>query len=29
MTVDGEKWLANAVGMGNPHCVVYKKANGR
>ena len=28
MTVDGEKWLANAVGMGNPHCVVYKKANG-
>jgi len=28
MTVDGEGWLANAVGMGNPHCVVYKKANG-
>jgi len=28
MIVDGEKWLANAVGMGNPHCVVYKKANG-
>ena len=24
MTVDGEGWLANAVGMGNPHCVVYK-----
>ena len=27
ITVDGEGWLANAVGMGNPHCVVYKKAN--
>ena len=28
MDVLGEKWLANAVGMGNPHCVVYKNAKG-
>ena len=28
MEVDGEVWSVSAVGMGNPHCLVYSKADG-
>jgi diaminopimelate epimerase len=28
MDVDGEKWLVNAVSMGNPHCITFGRAGG-